>query len=126
KSILGRMYKCADTSSSPAHVSTTIDRKRDSLSVPRYPGLEAYLGQRNLLEAWVLFTDETGQEQRCLVGAVYHRSVQARIRNRAVEAILPDVPWYGDIIVMLGGRHYSIINMRRPHHRELGRRAVEI
>lgn len=105
-----------------AYVPTAIDPKRDSMTVPRFPGFEFVLETgTELHETWVSCEDVSGKAFRFLIAAQYRADFEV---NRALLQVLPEVSWQGGLLVMLGGEVFSVVNMKDRFQREMAERAV--
>ncbi len=101
-------------------VPTTLDPRRDSLAVPRFPCFEAVLGAGiELHETWVICYDGMGFEHRFLIAAQYRPNMTV---NRALKHLMPGLNWKGDLLVMRGGNMKFVVNVGK--YAELARQAV--
>lgn len=87
----------------------TVIAEIETCDMPHFPCLESILGANNVHDCWVSLSDQRGVEHRFLVSCERHRDHAHK--NKTLKALLPDLTWRGDIIVMRGGSRASVVNL---------------
>ena len=103
-------------------IPTSTHPTRDCHAIPRYPGFEHILGNEYpFQEAWVTVHDANGASHRFLIAAQYSPDLPV---NCSLRNVLDATPWQGSLIVMRGGKLFSVVNMGSAAFRERAETAV--
>lgn len=107
RTIRGLLFASQRRNGRGVNVPTLIPRN-ECATHPRYPSLEVITGFiPGLQETWV-DVDAGARPQRFFVAAYYDPLLPA---NRALKAIVPDVDWHGELIIMRAGTNVFVTSI---------------
>lgn len=102
-------------------IMTTIPQTENAVS-RRFPALESVLGPHVVLkERYAVSYDEQGRAHRFLVA---YREDENASANRALRHLLPEIAFYGELVVMQAGVRVLVVDMAGRKAWTLAERAV--